>query len=444
MLMDHGFPVSKILYGVPRRVESRATSTCFREHGQDVVMQDIIVEKPYEFIPPTRHTWWSTIIRDLNFHGVWLRRNQGVESYEVRDSDRLKKSLAAGHGVLLTPNHARLGDPLVMGWLARDVRCHVYAMASWHLFHQSGFMRWAIRKMGAFSVYREGIDRKAINLAIDSLESAERPLIIFPEGAVTRTNDRLHAMLDGVAFIARTAAKRRARSHPGGKVVTHPVALKYLFQGDFDQTADPVLTEIERRLSWRPQRDLPMNRRIAKVGLALLTLKELEYLGAACTDALEDRLQRLTDRLLCPLEEEWFGRSQEGHVVPRVKALRMKIMPDMVNGRIDETERGRRWVQLEDLYLAQQISCYPPDYLRRMSVDRMLETIERFEEDLTDTVRVHGKLKVVIQVGEAIEVSPKRDRSAEVDPLMVSIETSLQGMLDQLALESRNYEPQEH
>ncbi len=404
-------------------------------------MHEIIVEKPYEFIPPTRRIWWSTIIRDLNLHGIWLRRSQGIESYEVRNAERLQQSLDAGHGVLLTPNHCRMGDPLVMGWLAHKVRCHVFAMASWHLFHQSGFMRWAIRKMGGFSVYREGIDRKAINLAIDVLESAERPLIIFPEGAVTRTNDRLHAMLDGVAFIARTAAKRRARHVPAGKVITHPVALKYLFHGDFDKTADPVLTEIEQRLSWQPQRELPMPQRIAKVGLALLTLKELEYLGAAHSDSLEHRLERLTNRLLEPLEEEWFGHAQQGHVVPRVKALRMKIMPDMVNGRVDAEERTRRWSQLADVYVAQRISCYPPDYLHHTSVDRMLETIERFEEDLTDKVRVHGKLKVIIQVGEPIEVSPQRDRTAAVDPLMAKIESELQGMLDRLAAESRSYQP---
>ncbi len=404
-------------------------------------MHDIIVEKPYKFIPPIRHTWWSTIIRDLNLQSPWLRRHEGIESYEVRNADRLQESIAAGHGILFTPNHCRVADPLVMGWLARDVRCHVYAMASWHLFHQSRFMAWAIPKMGGFSVNREGMDRKAINLAIEVPESAERPLIVFPEGAVTRTNDRLHALLDGVAFIARTAAKRRARSHPGGKVVTHPVALKYLFQGDFDQTVDPVLTEIERRLSWRPQRDLPMDQRIAKVGLALLSLKELEYLEAVHSDALEHRLTRLTDRLLCPLEEEWFEQAQAGPVVPRVKALRMKIMPDMVRGQVDEAERARRWKHLEDLYLAQQISNYPPDYLHRMTVDRMLETVERFEEDLTDRVRVHGQLKVVIQVGEPIEVSARRDRTAEVDPLMMRIERELQGMLDQLALESRTYVP---
>ncbi len=402
-------------------------------------MQQILIEKPYQFIPPHRGTWWPTIIRDWNLHGLWLRRAEGVMGYELRGADYLQESLRAGHGILLTPNHCRTSDPLVMGWLARDVRCLVYAMASWHLFEQSRFMGWAIHKMGGFSVYREGVDRQAINVAIEVLDSAERPLVIFPEGAVSRTNDRLQAMLDGVAFIARTAAKRRARRLAEGKVVVHPVAIKYLFGGDFDQTADPVLTEIERRLSWQPQRDLPTNQRIARVGLALLSLKELEFFGRTYADTLAQRMQRLIDGLLAPLEQEWFGDISRAAVIPRVKALRMKIMPDMVQGRVDAAERARRWRQLANVYLAQQISNYPPDYLDHLTIDRMLETIERFEEDLTDKARVHGHLRAVIEVGSAIEVSPLRPRGVETDPLMIEIERALQGMLDRLADESAVY-----
>jgi hypothetical protein len=402
-------------------------------------MQDILVEKPYEFIPPHRANWWPTVVRDTNLAGFYLRRAEGIVSHELRGTALLRRSLDEGHGILLTPNHARLSDPLVLAWLAHDVRCLVYAMASWHLFHQGWFRAWAIHKMGGFSVYREGIDRQAINLAIEVLESAARPLVIFPEGSVSRTNDRLHALLDGVAFIARTAAKRRAKSVPGGQVVVHPVAIKYFFGGDFDATADPVLTEIERRLSWQPQTHLATDQRIAKVGLALLSLKELEYFGQTYTDTLTLRMQRLIDRLLGPLEQEWFGSVSDGPVVPRIKALRMKIMPDMVQGRLEGPERDRRWRQLADIYLAQQISCYPPDYLDHLSVDRLLETIERFEEDLTDRVRVHGHLKAVIEVGSAIPVHPARDRQAEVDPLMRDIERQLQGMLDRLAAESPLY-----
>ncbi len=405
-------------------------------------MQNIIIEKPYEFLPPGRGTFWSWLIKTFNLHAIWLKRNQGVESYELRHTERLKASLAAGHGILLTPNHCRYADPLSLGWLAKEVDCHVYAMASWHLFHQSRFFSWAIRKMGAFSVYREGVDRKAIQTAIEILTAAERPLIIFPEGALTRTNDHLHALLEGVAFIARTAAKRRAADSPSQKVVIHPVAIKYFFRGNLDETADGVLTDIERRLSWRPQRNLATDERIAKVGFALLALKEMEYFDRTFSDDLATRLHRLIDRLLGPWEREWFGDVQQGEVVPRVKALRMKILPEMVAGRIDEAERQRRWHQLEDIYLAQQISCYPPDYLAsRPSVDRLLETIERYEEDLMGKPRVHGKLHVTIDVGEAIEVPTARERGRKPDPLMVELEQRLQGMLDSLAAESPLYQP---
>ena len=90
-----------------------------------------------------------------------------------------------------------------------------------------------------------------------------------------------------------------------------------------------------------------------------------------------------------------------------------------------------------DIYLAQQLSCYPPDYLaQEPSVDRVLEIIEKFEEDITDKARRHGQLKVVLEVGEPISVSPERSRGAPVDPLMAEIQSSLQAMIDRLTAES--------
>ena len=38
-----------------------------------------------------------------------------------------------------------------------------------------------------------------------------------------------------------------------------------------------------------------------------------------------------------------------------------------------------------------------------------LETVERFEEDLTDRIRLHGPIRAKIMIGEAIEVSPTRE-----------------------------------
>ena len=398
-------------------------------------MQNIVIEKPYTFRPPHRGNWWPNFSQAFDLYWPHLR-SEGVKSCEIRHEERLAASLKAGHGIMLTPNHARNADPIVIGALAKKVHTHVFAMASWHLFNQGWFTAFAIHKMGAFSINREGVDRQAINTAIEILETAERPLVVFPEGAVTRTNDQLHAMLDGVAFMARTAAKRRHKRADGGKVVIHPVAIKYLFQGDLRTAVDGVLSDIEHRLSWHPQTHVPLLGRIKKVGRALLCLKELEYFGREQPGAFVARMAGLIDRLLGPLEEEWFGEQQTGPVVPRVKSLRMRILPEMVQGTLDDAERQRRWKQLAAIYLAQQVSCYPPDYLATPTVDRLLETIERFEEDLTDKARVHGSLHVVIEVGEAIEVSPERDRKAETDPIMARLVQDLQTMLARLALES--------
>jgi 1-acyl-sn-glycerol-3-phosphate acyltransferase len=399
-------------------------------------MQKIIVEKPYTFLPPDRGTFWPFFFRTIRIHDYYLRKSEGVVDYEIRNIDRLRKSLASGHGILVTPNHPRTADPLAIGWLTVEAPCHFYVMASWHLFQGSRLYSWIIRALGGFSVNREGVDRQAINTAIELLAEAKRPLVIFPEGATSRTADHLQALLDGVAFIARAAAKKRSKQSPPGKVVVHPIAVKYLFQGDVRQVCDEVLTEIEHRLTWQPQRNLKLLDRILKVRSGLLSLKEIEYFGEPQSGKIAERLTRLMNRLLGPLEQEWLGREQTGAVVPRVRNLRTKILPDMVAGRCSAEERARRWQHLADIYLAQQLSSYPPSYLVHPSVDRVLEIIEKFEEDITDKARLHGDLKVILNVGEAIDVSPERDRTAPIDPLMTQIQASLQSMIDNLAKES--------
>lgn len=371
----------------------------------------------------------------------WLRKSHGVTSYECRGVEKLRESLAAGHGIMLTPNHCRPSDPIVMGFPAREAKTHVYAMASWHLYNQDRFTAFAIRKMGGFSVNREGVDRKSLNTAIDVLESAERPLIVFPEGVTTRLNDRLLDFLDGVAFIARTAARRRAKRVSDGKVVIHPVAIKYFFHGDLRTAIEPQLADFERRLTWKVSVGVSLLDRIRQIGDALLSLKELEYLGTTQTGSTSERCHQLIDMLLTPIEEDWLGGEREQGVVARVKSLRMAIVPELTRNEVSGEERTRRWNQLADIYLAQQLSCYPEGYLRPpTSVDRILETVERLEEDLTDQVTSHPPTKVVIQIGDAVEVSTSRDRNAETDPLMTQIYNTVQGMLDELSRESVIFE----
>lgn len=389
-------------------------------------MQNIVIEEPYEFVPPCKGLFWPTLLK--GGLPAYLRTAHGVESVELLGVERLRRSVEAGHGIMLTPNHCRPPDPMVMAHAGYAVNRPIHIMASWHLFKQSSVQTWLLRRVGAFSIYREGMDREALKCAIQILVEGRRPLLLFPEGVISRTNDQLNTLMDGTAFIARSAAKQR-----DGKVVIHPVAIRYFFEGDLATVLVPALADIERRLSWQPQSQKSLVDRVVKLGEALLTLKEIEYFESPQPGDLKERLTRLIDHLLVPLEAEWLKGKRDENVVTRVKTLRTAILPDMVAGEIDEAERARRWRQLADIYLAQQLFFYPPGYFApEPTPEKLLETVERFEEDLTDRMPVHRPIRAVVEVGEAIEIGPARERGANGDPVMARIRQDIETMLDNL------------
>jgi hypothetical protein len=310
-------------------------------------------------------------------------------------------------------------------------------MASWHLFNQSRLQTLAMRMCGGFSVYREGVDRQSISKAIEILATAERPLVVFPEGTIFRTNDLLQPLLEGVSFLARSAAKRRAK-RDGGKVVIHPVAIKYLFQGDVEKTVGPVLTEIEERFTLTSgQRTGHVLERIRKILEAMQALKEILYFGAPQSGTMDCRQRRLIEHLLCPLEQRWLGRISSEPIMPRVKQLRTAMVPQLYVADTSEKAKSELWGQLADIYIAQQLASRPSNYLEQPTDTRVLETVEGIEEDLTDRARIHRPLHAILEVGKAIEVdTDKPSRDAE-DHLMDSLSFALRSMLGQLAGEAK-------
>ena len=398
-------------------------------------MQRVVIDEPYEFVPPVYSEWWPTLLRF--YLRRYLRTNFGVHSIECRNVERLRASLAAGHSILLAPNHSHMADPMVLGVLGMEADCHLFAMASWHVFKQSRFQTFMTRRMGAFSVLREGNDRQAIETAIEILVARKRPLILFPEGAITRHNDLIGEMMDGPSFIARQVAKRLKQENKPGGVVIHPVATRYAFNGDLVKAIGPNLDALETLLSWQPQRHLSLVDRIGKIGQALLSLKEIEFLGGSRGGNLYERADNLVEEVLTKLEADWHIADSSGSPTMRVKRLRTAILPEMVAGRVSPDDRERRWRDLAAAYYVQQISHYPRDYILRDKnlPERVVETVERLQEDFTDKISLHEPLHAVIQVGEAISVGTQRVRDEAGDPIMAEVRRQLQTMIKDLAAE---------
>ena len=289
-----------------------------------------------------------------------------------------------------------------------------------------------LRRAGAFSIYREGMDKQAVQTSIEILESAERPLVIFPEGHISRTNDRLTPLLEGTALIARQAAKRRAKDNK--RVVVHPMAIRYAFPFDIESAAAKMLDEIEARLTWRPSRELPLVERFQKVGAGLLALKELQYLGHTQDGDIPDRIPKLIDAILAPMEAEWTNGNGEG------RCWSHGWKPSPPSGHSpghDQRRLGRNGKSPAALAIARRrlmwpssFIGYPPHYVTEGGPKaRVIETVERFEEDLSGKVTVHGPVEATITIGDAIEVTPGRESRGEGDPLMSAIENQLRTLL---------------
>jgi 1-acyl-sn-glycerol-3-phosphate acyltransferase len=397
----------------------------------------VIVEKPYRFVPPHRGNLWPNFIQRFRIVDRYLAKHDGVVAHECRHLDRLQASLRAGDAIVLAPNHCRYADPLVLGWPAREAHTHLYAMASWHLYAHSRLQAFAIQKMGAFSIFREGTDRQSLETAVDILTAAERPLILFPEGTTNRTNDVLQPMLEGVAFIARTAAKRRAKAQ-GGRVLVHPVAIKYLFLGDIRQWGDSAATKLETRLGWRPRSNRPLLARIERLAQAMLSIHEVRYLGTTTAGPLPQRRDALVEHLLSSSEAK-FDLPPDSKLGPlgRVRRLRSTLAGKLLRC-YDQQEKHLLYHSIDAVELSQHLYSYPDRYLFKdpTTDTQILETLERMQEGLIGKSDHPGPLKAVIEFGEAIPVPLDKPPRGEDDPLMLQIHQSLAEMLARLALEA--------
>jgi 1-acyl-sn-glycerol-3-phosphate acyltransferase len=387
-------------------------------------VQNLIIPEPYEFVPPRFSRFWHAVV--MGRAARMLRDDFGIVETEYVGADRVRSSLDAGHGVMLTANHCRPSDPFLFGRLGRLTGRPPHVMASWHVFMQGGMQRFLLQRAGVFSMHRELTDWRSLRCAEGILCDAKHPLIVFPEGIVSRTNDHLNAFMRGPAHIARRAARRREPS--GGRVVIHPVAIRYFFEGDLDAAVAPVFHDLGKVVGWDVPQDIPLRERILRFGEAMLAGKETEYLGAPQSGPLMERIWSLLAHVLEPLEAEWIRRRRDVDVMARVKAVRVAILPGLVDPRTPTAERERLWRQIEQLYLVQQLHCYPGGYING-EPEHLLELVEHFEEDITDKVRPHHPMRAVVVIGDPIEAPPSRAPRPREDPLMCELRERMESLL---------------
>jgi 1-acyl-sn-glycerol-3-phosphate acyltransferase len=386
--------------------------------------------EPYRFIAPYRSTFWCRIARYLIPRQ--LRRKMQVKRWHFQGLDRFRASRAAGAGILLASNHCRWPDPLVLGTLGIALRSYFYYVASYHLFKQSRSMGWFLRRIGAFSVNREGADREAIRTCASILASAERPLVIFPEGTWFRQNDRLGPLQEGLTLILRQAVQAGTRP-----LAVHPVGIKYWALTDPRPELERRLERLERHLGWARQRHLDLLPRIEKISGGLVAMKEYEHFGEARGGTLDQRLEGLIEARVIGHEKRYLGRTQDGHRLERIRRIRQRLVPQLIGLPPDSDEAQRLLETLHDLLLLENLNASSLDYLRqRPSLERLTEAVERLEETWFDEMdQASVPMGVVIEIGEPLDgrlFAQGRTNDPEKPSPMRQLSEAMQGRLDAL------------
>ena len=384
------------------------------------------------FWPPRPSRAWDVLLEPLRVY--YLRKFYGISRVELAGRENLG-AIKLGDGALLAPNHSHDSDPHVMMDVGKTLHRQLYFMAAWQVFlAHHGIDGWVMQRFGAFSVDREGCDRRAMRQASEIVSRGDW-LVVFPEGEIYHTNERLTPLREGVAFMALQAQREMDKANGGKSMWVVPTAIKYRYDEDITPALEKSTCELEKRFMIAAHDGDALPQRIVHLGEMLLTIKEKETLGHT-QEALGDlpaRLNAMINTLLASMETKQFGKTSDGDSVPlRVKVLRRALLEKMCDQAADDKVRHEAHDMLDDLHLVLQLYSYPGDYITaKPSVERMAETIEKFEEDTTGVAFPKGKRTAVVRLGQPIEVKPMaggRARAATGD-LTAKLEDAIRALM---------------
>lgn len=388
--------------------------------------------QPYQTPPrrwePNLTPWIVRLMRP------WIQRDlrrMKIREIEVRGSEAVQQVLQQPAGVLITPNHSFHYDSYVLIETSHRLRRPFHFLTAWQVFAMSrAFDRWMLQRHGCYSINREANDLQAFRTSVEILQTSDFPLVIFPEGDIYHHNDRISPFRDGAAAMAISAAKRSQRP-----VVAIPCAIKAFYLTDPSAALERLMTRLEESLHWRPLSRHGLSERIYRFAEGLLMLKELEYLQQPQPGPIPQRVRQLAHTVLGRLEQKHSIKRHGADISERVKDVRRAVIAQIERETSTPAAAASLQSDLEDLFFVIQLSSYPGDYVAEKPViERVAETLDKFEEDLLNAVypAVRGERKVVVQFGQPLAIPDGSRGKASVPEWTDRLERQVQALLDDI------------
>lgn len=402
-------------------------------------------DAPYRFFPARPSLLIMELGQMVNSHYLLPGRHHRVSKVEVDGAvDTVRKIAARGERMVFTPNHSTHSDPQVMSEVFRHLNNHSCFMAAYDVFLRSKVLGWIMQRSGAFSVDREGGDRKSMAEAIRVIKSGRFPLTIFPEGNVYLQNDRITPFNEGAFFLALKAQKELGDQRP---VHVVPVAIKLSYVEDVRSTVIEKLQTISDITHENFRREENPVEELKRIGRDLLvrSLRQRGHLsptedfsGEKLSDALAAAAERIIEGLELKME---LGAPKRGDLTDRVRRLRSAIHQVRIDAdRGADHKVAALWS--DEAMLALRILGYGEPYVAvNPTLDRFAETVERLNEDLFGNWDPPmGRRDALVRIGEPIALpeflaessaGATRKRAA-VGDVTRAVEAAVQEGLDEI------------
>lgn len=334
--------------------------------------------EPYSFFRPCKTRWFINLMQWVE--PVYFPMALNIGRMEFDGSERIHDSVRKGNGVLLACNHTSGVDPLVLGKLGQVCGHWFHFIASHHLFRQSALFGELLRRMGGYSIFREGPDLASVRATIDLLHEGDRPVLIFPEGTYFKQNDRLGPLQEGVALILRQAVRNAPRP-----LVLHPLAIKYWFQKDPLPQLRQVWAEKERKLCL-PRvpgaNDLFRLERLLRRGLEDL-FEEPAFANE--DEPLESLIFSFVGRQLASVLKSQPIEPQKDPLWQAIRKYRQGLVKVLLEAAGNPQAEADCQEELFRVMQWENILTLSIDYVRQEPTqERIWETWARWEETLTD------------------------------------------------------------
>lgn len=371
-----------------------------------------------------------------------------IEAVEI-DADGLERLRALrGKRAVLCPNHPTGLDPVVVFRLSAVLGDEFNYLACQECFH-SPLKGWLLQQVGCYSIVRGTADTESFRMTRQLLAEGQRWLTLFPEGEACGQNDTVMPFQQGVAQTAFWALADLARQGQSPALYLVPIALKYTYTRDMRPEIDHSLGRLERKLGLpSPVPDLhpsALYGRLRRVGETVLATSEKGYgLRPGKEASLNDRVQRVKETIVARVAVALgvtFGPGQP--LLDRIRTLFNAVdslVYEEVQGSEYERELRRHRREearalYEDLWRVLRFVATYDGYVREThTAERFLEILGRLEWEVFGQERWVGPRKVIVRVGEPLNVTDhwaayQQDKRKTVAAVTSQLESAVTALL---------------